>query len=82
MKLGLPKTRFIWEVNDCDSENLQKNCYVAVKEYLEYWNHYRPHSGLGGAMVKPYPQDDDGEVVETSFLGGLLHGYRRVRNAA
>jgi len=55
---------------------------LVVKEYLEYWNHYRPHSGLGGAMVKPYPQDDDGEVVETSFLGGLLHGYRRVRKAA
>ena len=33
-------------------------------------------------MVKPYPQDGDGEVVETSFLGGLLHGYRRVRKAA
>ena len=30
---------------------------IAVKEYLEYWNHYRPHAGLGGSMVMPYPQD-------------------------
>lgn len=29
----------------------------AVNSYLEYWNHYRPHAGLGGQMVIPYPQD-------------------------
>ena len=54
----------------------------AVNQYLEYWNHYRPHAGLGGAMVKPYEQDMDGEIAEMSFLGGLLHGYRRERRAA
>ena len=27
-------------------------------------------------------QDADGEVQEISFLGGLLHGYRRVKPAA
>jgi len=54
----------------------------AVNQYLEYWNHYRPHAGLGGAMVKPYEQDMDGEITEVSFLGGLLHGYRRERRAA
>ncbi len=50
---------------------------LAVKEYLEYWNHYRPHAGLGGAMVIPYEQDMNAPVTEVSFLGGLLHGYRR-----
>lgn len=54
----------------------------AVKEYLEYWNHYRPHAGLDGRMVLPYQQDADGEIQEISFLGGLLHGYRRVKQAA
>ena len=54
----------------------------AVTEYLEYWNHYRHHAGLGGGMVMPYPQDADGEIQEISFLGGLLHGYRRVGLAA
>ena len=53
-----------------------------VKEYLEYWNHYRPHAGLNGNMVLPYPQDADGEIQEILFLGGLLHGYRRVQQAA
>ena len=49
----------------------------AVKEYLEYWKHYRPHAGLDGRMVLPYQQDADDEIQEISFLGGLLHGYRR-----
>ena len=55
---------------------------IAVREYLEYWNHYRPHEGLGGSMVMPYPQNMDAPVREVSFLGGLLHGYRRERLAA
>ena len=55
---------------------------LAVKEYLEYWNHYRPMQGLGGKMVHPYPQDRNDPVKEVSFLGGLLHGYRRESVAA
>ena len=55
---------------------------IAVKEYLEYWNHYRPHEGLGGSIVMPYPQDMDAPVRAVSFLGGLLHGYRRARLVA
>lgn len=55
---------------------------VAIKDYLEYWNHYRPHAGLDGNMVKPYPQDMDAPVREVTFLGGLLHGYRREPMAA
>ena len=43
---------------------------------------YRPHAGLDGRMVLPYQQDADGEIQEISFLGGLLHGYRRVKQAA
>ena len=26
----------------------ERQLRLAVKEYLEYWNHYRPHAGLGG----------------------------------
>lgn len=33
-------------------------------------------------MINPYPQDWNGEIQEISFLGGLLHGYRRVKQAA
>ena len=54
----------------------------AVKEYLEYWNHYRLHAGLDGRKVLPYPQDAYGKIQEISFHGGLLHGYRQVKQAA
>ena len=60
----------------------ERQLRLAVKEYLEYWNHYRPHAGLNGNMVLPYRQDADGEIQKISFLGGLLHGYHRVKQAA
>ena len=59
----------------------ERQLRLAVKEYLEYWNHYRPHAGLNGNIVLPYQQDVD-EIQEISFLGGLLHGYRRIKQAA
>lgn len=49
---------------------------LAIKEYLEYWNHYRPHDGLDDKLVTPYPHDMTAPIKEVSFLGGLLHGYR------
>ena len=63
-------------ITPCDYYNQQSEKHVekehqlrfAVKEYLEYWNHYRPHAGLDGRMVLPYPQDADGEIQEISFL--------------
>ena len=55
---------------------------IAVRDYLKYWNHYRPHAGLDGNMVKPYPQDMNAPIREVTFLGGLLHGYRREPNTA
>ena len=42
-----------------------------TREYLEWYNHERPHRGLGGRMIHPWPQDPDGEIVEFSRLGGL-----------
>ncbi len=49
-----------------------------MKEYLEYYNHERPHRGLGGKMIDPHPQDAGGKIVEFNRLGGLLRSYRRV----
>lgn len=60
----------------------EKQLRLAVREYLEYWNRYRSHAGLGGKLVKPYPQDMKAPRKEVSFLGGLLHGYRRESMAA
>lgn len=53
-----------------------------VNEYLQYYNRERPHSGLNGQMINPWPQDADGEIVEFTRLGGLLKSYRRVNKAA
>ncbi len=46
----------------------ERQLRLAVMEYLEYWNHYRPHAGLGGKMVKPYPQAMNAPVSEYSFI--------------
>lgn len=48
-----------------------------VKEYIEYYNHERPHRGLGGKYIDPYPQDPNGVIVEHTRLGGLLRSYKR-----
>lgn len=49
--------------------------YLAVKEYLEYWNHYHLRAGLNENIVLSYSQEASSEIQEVSFLGGLLHGY-------
>lgn len=56
----------------------EKQLRYIVKEYIEHYNHERPHRGLGGKMIEPYPQDEKGEIVEFNRLGGLLRSYRRV----
>ena len=53
-----------------------------VNQFLEFYNRERPHSGLDGRMINPWPQDADGEITEFSRLGGLLKSYRRVKTAA
>ena len=49
-----------------------------VSEFLLYYNHERPHSGLGGKLIAPWPQPTHGEIRCFSRLGGLLKSYRRV----
>jgi putative transposase len=58
--------------------NSEKQLRYIVKEYIEHYNHERPHRGLGGKIIEPYPQDEKGEIVEFNRLGGLLRSYRRV----
>lgn len=52
---------------------------LALSEFETYYNPYRPHSGLDGDMIDPFPQDEDGEIVCKEFMGGLLKSYHRVR---
>ena len=53
-----------------------------LDEYLEWYHRARPHSGLGGRMIDPHPQEAGGEIVCFEHLGGLLKSYRRVRKRA
>ena len=53
-------------------------------EYVEYFNHARPHQGLGQRIPDPLPEKDVGQdteetqqVIEYPVLGGLHHDYRR-----
>lgn len=56
----------------------EEQLWHVVNEYILYYNHERPHQGLGGKMIEPWPQHADGKVVEFHRIGGLLKSYRRV----
>lgn len=60
----------------------ERQLSYAIDEFVEYYHHERPHEGLGGKMISPLPQDQDGQIVKFERLGGLLKSYRRVKNAA
>jgi transposase InsO family protein len=51
-----------------------------VLEYVRYFNGSRPHQGIGQKVPRPMKvlgKQGNGEVVESSILGGLHHEYRR-----
>ena len=60
----------------------QEQLEYAVSEFMTYYHKERPHRGLDRAIIDPWPQDADGEIVEFHRLGGLLKSYRRVKKAA
>ena len=54
-----------------------------LSEYVEYFNHARPHQGISQRL--PEAADGAGQAVRTTgtivafpVLGGLHHNYRRV----
>ena len=51
-----------------------------LKNYLEYFNYYRPHQGIGQVMpIKPEATKQvGGKIVAFPILGGLHHYYERV----
>ena len=49
-----------------------------VEEYLEHYHEERPHQGLGNRLVvERAPPSDNGPIVCSSRLGGVLKSYRR-----
>jgi transposase InsO family protein len=50
-----------------------------VIEYIDYFNHARPHQGIGQHIPCDPPLHDppEGEILSFPVLGGLHHDYRR-----
>ncbi len=49
-----------------------------LTEYLAYFNHVRPHQGIGQqCLVAPVPYPAQGPVHRRDMLGGIVHEYCR-----
>jgi transposase InsO family protein len=48
-----------------------------LKEYIRYYNHFRPHQGIDQQVPCGYEQQVEGEVVSRPFLSGLHRHYYR-----
>lgn len=53
-----------------------------IREYVAYFNHARPHQGIGGIpasdLATSVPADQQQSIVVIPILRGLHHDYRRV----
>jgi putative transposase len=58
----------------------ERHLHRVVKEYGEYFNHARPHQGIGQCIPGRQESRDRplarGKVVSRPLLGGLHHDYR------
>jgi putative transposase len=58
----------------------QRSIRRVLKEYVDYFNHLRPHQGLGQRIpepsVVPALSKQPTRVTRTSVLGGLHHAYQ------
>ena len=60
-----------------NSKHLQR----VVKEYTAYFNHERPHQGIGQRIPAHYDlpkSNPTGRITSKAILGGLHHSYSRV----
>ena len=62
----------------------ERHLHRVIGEYVAYFNHARPHQGIGQRIPDP-PEDSlsvetvtASRVVSYPVLGGLHHDYRRV----
>ena len=60
----------------------ERQLYRIIDEYVSYFNHARPHQGIGSCIPDPIPDESNGDpgtgqVVAYPVLGGLHHDYRR-----
>ncbi|TET51219.1 MAG: hypothetical protein E3J64_07255 [Anaerolineales bacterium] len=65
------------------SISIHRQLHRLVTEFVEHFNHARPHQGIGLRIPARFDQDDHpqlGRVASTPVLGGLHHSYTRVAN--
>ncbi len=52
-----------------------------LNEYVDYFNHHRPHQGIGqripDPLSPPSAPTDSNRIIRIPFLGGLHHSYQR-----
>ena len=50
-----------------------------LREYVEHYNHERPHQGIGNVLTRPHPSPANlnGPIRRKQRLGGLLNYYHR-----
>ena len=56
----------------------QRHLMAVLQEFVDYYNHDRPHRSLALASPVPSNPSRDGPVTSRSVLGGLHHVYGRV----
>lgn len=58
----------------------ERHLYRILKEYIQYFNHERPHQGIEQALPVPtaFPPLTKGKIIPFQILGGLHHSYKRV----
>ena len=54
----------------------ERHLEYIINEYIEHYNHERPHQGIDNEIIEPPPQCN-GEIICHERLGGLLKYYRR-----
>ena len=62
----------------------ERQLYRVIKAYVEYYNHSRPHQGIGQHIPygpdRPMPNTDQSrgdKIICLPVLNGLHHEYRR-----
>ena len=54
----------------------QKQIRKIVKEFVHYYNNFRPHQGIN-KIPNTYSKCDSGTIKKKQILSGLFHHYYR-----
>ncbi len=55
----------------------ERHLHRVLKEYVEYFNHARPHQGIDQQIPAGDKRGGDGQIHRRGVLGGIIHDYYR-----